>query len=214
MNPMHKRRNAAMLAIIVLAVAALAIAAFGGNQGRRADTGMPAGNGVDAAFAEEMVAHHQSAVEMAMIARSRATTQFVKTLADDVIAAQTSEITKMRAIRADLPKPAGNRGTDMRDMGMAVSPSMLRSARPFDRAFVDMMVPHHQGAIRMARIERDKGTNPGLRRIADAVVSAQAREIKAMNDFRTKQYGAPSPAGGVPSAEDSSSGLFESHGGG
>jgi len=29
----------------------------------------------------------------------------------------------------------------------------LEEAIPFDRAFIDAMIPHHQGAIRMARLE-------------------------------------------------------------
>lgn len=134
---MNKRWTAVMPAG-VLVVAALEIAACGGNQTRQAATGAPADNGVDAA----MVAHHQSAVEMAKIARRRATTQFVKRPADDVIARQTSEVTKMRVIRRDLPRAVvGGLGVDTSDMGMAMSPSMLRSARPFDRECVDVIGP-------------------------------------------------------------------------
>lgn len=35
-------------------------------------------------------------------------------------------------------------------LGMAGDMSALDGAQPFDRAFIDAMVPHHQGAIRMA----------------------------------------------------------------
>ena len=38
----------------------------------------------------------------------------------------------------------------------------LKDAKPFDRAFIDEMIPHHQGAIRMARAELAKGSDPEL----------------------------------------------------
>jgi uncharacterized protein (DUF305 family) len=49
-----------------------------------------------------------------------------------------------------------------------------------DRDFVDMMVPHHQGAIDMARAELRYGHNEELRRIAQGIVDSQQPEIAAM----------------------------------
>jgi uncharacterized protein (DUF305 family) len=37
------------------------------------------------------------------------------------------------------------------EMGMDMDPAMLEDAEPFDRAFIDMMVPHHKGAVAMAK---------------------------------------------------------------
>ncbi len=76
----------------------------------------------------------------------------------------------------------------------------LMGAKPLDRAFFDMMIPHHQGAIRMARSELARGSDPKLKAIAKAIVAAQTKEIKQMNSWRAQWYGAPSPAGGVPRA--------------
>jgi len=50
----------------------------------------------------------------------------------------------------------------------------------------------------MARIELKRGTDPQLRTIAQAVIGAQAKEIREMNEWRTDWYGGPSPSGGVP----------------
>jgi uncharacterized protein (DUF305 family) len=74
----------------------------------------------------------------------------------------------------------------------------LERARPFDRAFIDEMVPHHQGAIRMAHVLASKTDDPEMKRLADAIIEAQSSEIENMNDWRAKWYGARSPAGGVP----------------
>jgi uncharacterized protein (DUF305 family) len=49
-----------------------------------------------------------------------------------------------------------------------------------DRDFVNMMVPHHQGAIDMAVAELRYGRNPQLKRIAQEIIVDQQQEIAAM----------------------------------
>lgn len=49
-----------------------------------------------------------------------------------------------------------------------------------DADFVNMMEPHHQGAIEMAELELRYGTNEHLRRIAQEIVVDQQQEIVAM----------------------------------
>jgi uncharacterized protein (DUF305 family) len=55
-----------------------------------------AGNGVDRAFVADMIPHHESAIEMAKIAKQRGESAFVKQLADDIASSQGEEITTMR----------------------------------------------------------------------------------------------------------------------
>jgi uncharacterized protein (DUF305 family) len=196
---MHRRiyRAAAMAAVALLAVAPTAAQA-------KATT-------VDRAFVREMIPHHQMAVEMARVARMQATHQRIKTTAQDIITAQTSEISRLKEIAKRLgvkvsTSPSHERmmrdaetlGMTMDDMGMDMDMSELDGAKPFDRMFIDMMITHHRGAIRMARAELAKGTDTGLRTIARAIVSAQKREIVQMNAWRKQWYGATSPSGGVP----------------
>jgi uncharacterized protein (DUF305 family) len=50
-----------------------------------------------------------------------------------------------------------------------------------DRDFLAMMVPHHQGAIDMARIVIANGKNPEVRKFAEDIISHQQAEIDLMN---------------------------------
>jgi uncharacterized protein (DUF305 family) len=160
-----------------------------------------AGNGIDRAFVADMIPHHESAVDMAKIAKSRGQSAFVKSLADDIIRSQNAEITAMQSIAARLDE-AGVKpeslGVAEHQMGMDNDLAALRKADPFDREFIDMMIPHHQGAIRMARVQLAKGSDADTKQLATAIIEAQAREINAMNKHRTAEFGAPSPAGDVP----------------
>ena len=49
-----------------------------------------------------------------------------------------------------------------------------------DRDFAAMMIPHHQGAIDMAKVELQFGKNPVLRRLAQGIIVEQLQEIEVM----------------------------------
>ena len=156
----------------------------------------------DRAFVREMVSHHQMAVEMARVAQRRGEHAKVRRVARQIVAAQTKEIRELKTIarrlgvkpivgmdHAVMMEDAKTLGMTMDEMGMSMDMGGLMKARPFDREFIDMMIPHHQGAIRMARAELRKGHDAALRRIARAIVGAQQREIRDMRQWRKAWYG-------------------------
>jgi uncharacterized protein (DUF305 family) len=96
------------------------------------------------------------------------------------------------------------RAEDMKGMNMMTKPA----ATPADKAFaasmktmmngmnvkptgkpdkfVLMMMPHHQGAIDMAKVELQYGTDPELRQLATDIVAAQEKEIAQMKAWLEK----------------------------
>ena len=61
---------------------------------------------------------------------------------------------------------------------------------PFDRAFIDGMVPHHERAIKMAGDAKDAGlTEPVLVDIANSIIGSQQSEIDRMVQWRGDWFG-------------------------
>lgn len=181
--------------ILVPAVLAAVVLGACGGSGNDSDS---VGNEADAAFVVDMIPHHEGAVTMAVLAQDRAEHPELKALADDIIAAQEKEISEMQALRVDLPEAGtddsdsmsmgedhvGHTGLDAEAMGMDMDPSTLKNADSFDLAFIDMMIPHHEGAVEMAQKLLEDGENPQLQTMARAVIASQTAEIETMKKWR------------------------------
>ena len=73
-------------------------------------------------------------------------------------------------------------------MGMATDPQELAYQDPFDKAFIDNMIPHHESAIQMAQVALEESENLKILEIAGAIVDAQEREIEQMRSWRDDWY--------------------------
>lgn len=192
--------GAAVLAALIVGL----IAACGGDDSDGGSSDTADAEHTDGAFIAEMVPHHEAAIEMAEIAQTKAEHPEIKQLASAIAEAQSAEISQLEAAHQRLfgedlgAVDHGTLGLSEADSGMAHDAAALENASPFDQEFIDMMIPHHQGAIRMARIELERGQDAELKELATAIVEAQSAEIEEMNAWRQQWYGAESPAGGVP----------------
>jgi uncharacterized protein (DUF305 family) len=152
---------------------------------------MPNGEYSDKAFIDAMVPHHEGAVEMAEVALENAEHEEIRGVAEDIISSQRAEIEVFGEIRQEKFGSAEStmemNEQDMQAMGMS-DPEELAKADPFDKAFIDDMIPHHESAIAMAEVAREETNDPEIRRIAEDIVSAQEREIKQMKQWREEWY--------------------------
>ncbi len=150
----------------------------------------PNGEYSDVAFIDAMVPHHEGAVEMAQVALRNAEHEEIKRLSRDIISAQRAEIEQLGEIRREIgaqgPPPEMS-DMDMQMMGMT-DPGELANQEPFDLAFIDAMIPHHQSAIAMANVALEESKNSQIREIAEEIVSAQEREISQMQRWRERWY--------------------------
>lgn len=143
----------------------------------------------DVMFAQQMIVHHQGAVEMAQLAEERAENAQVLDLANRIEAAQGPEIEIMTGWLEDWGKPTtaeelGDAG-GMDHGGMEMSWEDMAaleaaSGAEFDRMFLEMMTEHHRGAVDMAEIEVANGQNAEAVALARAIIDSQTGEIEEM----------------------------------
>lgn len=58
-----------------------------------------------------------------------------------------------------------------------------------DVDFIKGMIPHHQGAVEMAKIVLEHGKDPEVRKLAEGIIAAQEAEIKWMTEWLAKNGG-------------------------
>jgi uncharacterized protein (DUF305 family) len=199
--------------VTTLVLAAFVLAACTAPNSAERDAASPAvpstGQEFDESFINMMVPHHQGAVEMARIAQERSSRPEVLQMADDIIASQAGEIDQMRAWKqewygsSDTPDMSAmpslhempGMGGPGHGMDMRSEVEALRDApEPFDLAFIDMMIPHHQSAIDAAQLALEQATRPEIRAMAEQIIADQQREIDMMNTWRSSWFAdAPPP---------------------
>jgi uncharacterized protein (DUF305 family) len=171
---------------------------------KSAENAAPTFNDADVTFAQNMIPHHQQAVEMAVIAvdGARKPSAVVKGLAERIQKAQQPEIDLMTGwlnawgesapASEDTMDHSQHGGMDGMDgeasmagmAGMMSAAEMkdleIASGAAFDTAWMEMMVRHHEGAIVMARTVQSAGVNPEVKQLAGKIITAQEAEIAEM----------------------------------
>ena len=149
----------------------------------------------DLQFIDTMTTHHQGAIVMAEIALKRTSNAELKKFAQKIIDDQNKEISQMKGWRGKW-YPGKPRSMNMEMPGMMDSMMMMTGSgmkkmesstgKDFDLMFLDMMTPHHAGAVEMAKEALSKAEHNEIKTLARNIINAQEAEIKEMADWKLK----------------------------
>ncbi|MCA1991253.1 MAG: DUF305 domain-containing protein [Coleofasciculus sp. S288] len=70
----------------------------------------------------------------------------------------------------------------------------MMSQQQAEQHFIQMMIPHHQGAVDMANLALSKAQRPEIKKLAEAIKTDQNREIEQMKAWYKQWYGTEVPA--------------------
>jgi hypothetical protein len=70
-------------------------------------------------------------------------------------------------------------------------PTSVDGARPFDKAFIEEMIPHHQMAVMGSTMALQRIERPELRELLQSIITSQSAEIAQMRDWYLQWYGMP-----------------------
>lgn len=183
--------------LLALAAAILLAACNQGRQDQEQGTApaQAAPNDADVTFTQNMIPHHQQAIEMAKLVNSHTDRPELHQLADSIQSSQRQEITLMQGWLRSWGKPAtpsgghgGHGDTEMPGMMSEADMRRLMEATgvEFDLAFVELMAAHHQGAIDMANAELKDGSLPEVTRLAKQIIDTQQDDIDQLQRWKAE----------------------------
>lgn len=147
-----------------------------------------AGQAFETTFMQEMIVHHQSAIDMAKLVLTNTKRPELIKLSQDIITAQTGEISDMTGWLASWynTKPLTDSTSVPGMMDMMGSMDKLKVAKDaqFDEMFLQMMIIHHQQAVNMASLLPGKTQRPELLKLGQAIIKAQTAEIDQMKGWQ------------------------------
>lgn len=145
----------------------------------------------DLQFLDTMIEHHQGAVDMAKPVAAKSDNAALKAFAAKIITEQNKEIAQMKAWRekwfAGKPAAINMEMPGMADSmkGMKMKKLEAQGGKLFDLRFLDMMTPHHQGAVAMAQEALTSAEHSELKTLANQIIDSQEAEIGKMQEWKT-----------------------------
>lgn len=139
-------------------------------------------------FMTDMIDHHQMAIMMSQLCIAKAVHAELRALCTEIIAAQQAETAQMRAwLQAwyGIAYQPQMKPGDMRQMEKmaALAPSA------FEIAFMEMMIRHHEKAIKEGRHCLERASHAELRALCEDIIETQSREIALMQSWLCAWYG-------------------------
>ena len=136
----------------------------------------------DINFAEMMIPHHEQAILMSDIALTNSISEEILVLAQEIKDAQSPEIEQMKSWTG--VGSSTHMGHMMDGMLSEGQIQQLRDSEgaTFDRLFLEGMIAHHEGAIKMAQ-KVTGSENKEVAALATAIIEAQEKEIAFMREL-------------------------------
>ncbi len=152
------------------------------------------GKDFEVKFMQDMIAHHQSAIDMAKLVPAHTKRPELNTLSQNIISAQTKEISQMTTWLAQWynEKPLADSMSAPGMMDMMGGMDKLKNTKDaeFDRQFLAMMTQHHQQAVSMAKLVPEKTQRPELVNLSKDIIRTQSAEIQQMTTWKKQWFNA------------------------
>lgn len=150
----------------------------------------------DQMFIDNMIEHHKEGQDASRIALDRAEHAELKSMAQEKIATDEAQIAQMKEWRRAWYGGASSMAAKNEEQMPGASSTkamkehmdMLKSAEQFDLAFIDMMIPHHQGAVDMAKTALDQAQHAELKSLAATIARGEETGIEMMRKWRDEWY--------------------------
>ena len=159
-----------------------------GEQSDQSETAIYLSNS-DVMFLQMMIPHHEQAVEISNLALSKSSNTELLALAQRISEEQDAEIEMMRgwlqAAGEDEEMGHAMHGMDGMLSDDALSHLEKAEGSAFDRAWLNGMIEHHDGAIEMAEMIVD-ARDERLRAFGERIIAAQSAEIDEMKSIVKK----------------------------
>jgi len=184
--------------------AVLVVLFFGGAVGYVLGTredAPPEPSSLDVGFLQDMISHHEQALEMAAFELANGSERGVQVFAQEILQTQSYEIGLMERQLNQWGHDRTERSeTAMGWMGMAIGvaqmPGMASDAdlramrdgkgRTIDALFVPLMQEHHRGGVHMAGYAARSAKTPFVRQLAALVERNQRIEINELEEARVR----------------------------
>ncbi|MFN2511848.1 MAG: DUF305 domain-containing protein [Pyrinomonadaceae bacterium] len=195
--------NCIMVVALFLGVSGAVMISATGTRAQNQASSQVGPTPYDLHFIDMMIMHHRQGTAMARLAERKGSTPALKAFAKKTADDQEKELLELKKhrdhwyagapemdhsqMRAQMPGMSGHKNMKM-DMKMDMQGDMAKlqaaTGKPFDRLFLDMMIPHHQMAIDMSKEAVTKAEHAEIKAMARLTVLKQQKEIAEMNKLK------------------------------
>lgn len=143
----------------------------------------------DREFLGDLIAHHEGSIAMAKAARVNSNRPEIIKFSDDVIAMETSNVEQAYIWRRDWYSDTNHIYLDQTDKKISMLRDLGVKDDKFDLRFLDAMIAHHEGAIKMLGEILVPTTKKEIHEMATGGIIGLSKDVEIMKNWRSEWYG-------------------------